>query len=202
MLGVARRAEACSCFPATSIEDAIRATDSVLEARVTALRKAADNPEQYVVVLDVKKSHKGAPGPHLEVITEVETAMCGYPFQPGRDYLVYAHRNGERLEVGLCSRTRPIAEAADDLRVLGDLAPATPPRAPPQPVPAASPKAKAPPVEVSSRPVATGDEQGPQPRRGGCAGCAMGGSSRYGAALGALLLLVVGGLGWQRRRVS
>src|SRR5438876_5661596 len=59
-----------------------------------------------------------APGQNeIEIATGMGGGDCGYPFQPGEDYVVYAYKNAEgRLETGICSRTRPLAQAAEDLR--------------------------------------------------------------------------------------
>ena len=53
----------------------------------------------------------------IEVVTGLGEADCGYPFQSGMDYVVYASKNAEgQLATGICSRTRPLAQAAEDLR--------------------------------------------------------------------------------------
>src|SRR5438876_5868506 len=59
-----------------------------------------------------------APGQNeIEIATGMGGGDCGYPFQPGEDYVVYAYKNAEgRLETGICSRTKPLAQAAEDLR--------------------------------------------------------------------------------------
>src|SRR5690606_22193376 len=51
--------------------------------------------------------------------TNSSSAACGYTFEKNTSYLVYARESEGRLHVSLCSRTRPMAEAADDLVVLG-----------------------------------------------------------------------------------
>jgi hypothetical protein len=43
---------------------------------------------------------------------------CGYPFEEGREYLVYA--TGEDPSVSLCSETKPLSEAGADLGALGN----------------------------------------------------------------------------------
>jgi hypothetical protein len=43
---------------------------------------------------------------------------CGYPFEEGREYLVYATE--EDPSVTLCSETKPLSEADADLGALGD----------------------------------------------------------------------------------
>lgn len=51
----------------------------------------------------------------IEIATGSGASDCGYPFEVGMDYLVYAYKNAEgRLETGICSRTRPLVHAAED----------------------------------------------------------------------------------------
>ena len=50
----------------------------------------------------------------------VNGAACGYPFVEGQTYLVYAYvTKTPRLRVSLCSLTKPIDKAQDDLKHLG-----------------------------------------------------------------------------------
>jgi hypothetical protein len=56
----------------------------------------------------------------------IETGLgggdCGYAFERGVEYLVYAYRTrAGGLGTGICSRTRPITEADDDLKYLRSL---------------------------------------------------------------------------------
>jgi hypothetical protein len=52
----------------------------------------------------------------IEILTGFSGGDCGYPFQTGADYVVYAYKDSEgHLETGICSRTRPLAQAADDV---------------------------------------------------------------------------------------
>jgi hypothetical protein len=52
----------------------------------------------------------------IEIVTGRGGGDCGYGFQTGVDYVVYAYKNSdERLETGICSRTRPLLEAAEDV---------------------------------------------------------------------------------------
>ena len=58
-----------------------------------------------------------APGQNeIEIVTGLGDGDCGYPFRPGVEYVVYASKNAEgRLATSICSRTRPLAQAAEDL---------------------------------------------------------------------------------------
>ena len=55
----------------------------------------------------------------IEIVTGMGGGDCGYAFQAGVDYIIYAYKNSEgRLETGICSRTRPLTQAAEDLAYL------------------------------------------------------------------------------------
>jgi len=55
----------------------------------------------------------------IEIVTGMGGGDCGYAFQSGVDYIVYAYKNSEgRLETGICSRTRPLTQAAEDIAYL------------------------------------------------------------------------------------
>ncbi len=55
----------------------------------------------------------------IEIVTGMGGGDCGYSFQSGVDYIVYAYKNSEgRLETGICSRTRPLTQAAEDIAYL------------------------------------------------------------------------------------
>src|SRR5258708_4146563 len=52
----------------------------------------------------------------IEILTGTGGGDCGYEFQIGVDYVVYAFKNAEgQLETNICSRTRALTEAAEDV---------------------------------------------------------------------------------------
>jgi protocatechuate 3,4-dioxygenase beta subunit len=52
---------------------------------------------------------------------------CGYDFQVGKEYIVFAYDSGnENLGTGICSPTRPIEQATEDLRYFDQLPTAKP----------------------------------------------------------------------------
>src|SRR5207253_552023 len=52
----------------------------------------------------------------IEIVTGSGGGDCGYQFQIGVGYVVYAYKNAEgRLETNICSRTRTLAEATEDI---------------------------------------------------------------------------------------
>jgi hypothetical protein len=52
----------------------------------------------------------------IEIRTGKGGGDCGYPFQIGQAYVIYAFEDADgQLETGICSRTRPLEQAAEDL---------------------------------------------------------------------------------------
>lgn len=91
--------------------------------RVTARRTAGDPPPPDVfrkreIRLSVDEVLTGISAGETEVsiLTGMGGGDCGYRFERGAAYVIYAYRNAQgQLETGICSRTRPIADAAEDL---------------------------------------------------------------------------------------
>jgi len=125
------RCLACTCAmpsdPATAREQAT----AVFQGRVIAI-----NPEVTAagyryqrVAFQVDTNWKGSVARETIVYTGSGGGDCGYPFQVGTGYLVYAfatHASGPSqdlpagaLATGSCNRTRPLAEAGDDPAALG-----------------------------------------------------------------------------------
>jgi hypothetical protein len=52
----------------------------------------------------------------IEVLTGFGGGDCGYGFEVGVSYIVYAYKNSDgQLSTGICSRTRPLKDADEDL---------------------------------------------------------------------------------------
>jgi hypothetical protein len=55
----------------------------------------------------------------IEILTGDGGGDCGYRFQVGIEYVIYAYKNSAgRLETGICTRTRTLAEAAEDVKYI------------------------------------------------------------------------------------
>ena len=120
-------ASACTCTSASSngqrgIESELSSSEAVFSGEVVGFEKgssiAAPWPTE-AVSFQVSQVWKGPERETLEVSTATQESACGYVFEEGREYLIYA--NGRQdLEVDLCSRTRPLSEAGADLALLGN----------------------------------------------------------------------------------
>jgi len=58
----------------------------------------------------------------IEVMTGTGGGDCGYDFKPNESYLVYADNYNGKIYTGICNRTRPLSEAAEDLEYINNLA--------------------------------------------------------------------------------
>jgi hypothetical protein len=72
---------------------------------------------QRLVRFELDESFHGVKGRTAEVITGMGGGDCGYDFKEGERYFVYAYRDPKdnTLHVGICGRTRSLAEATADL---------------------------------------------------------------------------------------
>ncbi len=104
-------------------------TDSGIEClQVAGCRDPDPDPAansfaaRVIVGFRVETSLKGGgdEAAGIEVATHHQSGMCGYMFQVGRSYLVYAADRDEdgRLSTHLCTRTRPVEDAAFDIEIL------------------------------------------------------------------------------------
>lgn len=125
-----RCAYACSCLPPGPPRDALATSDAVFAGKVVKLSAplgdAVNSVDPVSVTFEVSQSWKGAPAQTVVVKTASSSASCGFNFEQGREYLVYAETADGELQAGLCSRTQALATAAEDLAALGTgQAPAT-----------------------------------------------------------------------------
>jgi hypothetical protein len=119
-------AEACTCISSGPPCQATWQADAVLSARVLSIEAVvAGEPTEGAwrsrrVRMRVTEVFRNVAVAEVDVFTGSGGGDCGYNFAVGSDYLIYAYRhpNDGRLGTGICSRTRSLADAADDLRYL------------------------------------------------------------------------------------
>jgi hypothetical protein len=95
--------------------------------RVSARRGASDriliSPAQTEVVFSVESAFVGVGEPQVSVFTGQGDGDCGYRFQAGQRYLVYASREPgtSHLATSSCTNTKLLAEAGKDMDFLRQL---------------------------------------------------------------------------------
>ncbi len=70
------------------------------------------------VTLSVQEAYKGVSSKKVAVRTNSSEAACGFPFQKGQQYVVYASEYKGKLYTSICQRTLPARLVAKDLAYL------------------------------------------------------------------------------------
>ncbi len=129
LAGAPPQAAACTCSTPGPPCEAFWKAYAVFVGRVLAVAeqppvrvKPSDPPPIGLgvnVTLAIVERFTGDLGdqPTIEITTGRSDGDCGYRFEVGRDYVVYAWRTEGRalLSTSICTRTRPVDRAADDL---------------------------------------------------------------------------------------
>lgn len=112
---------ACSCAPPPPPKLAMEASSAVFSGKVVSIEKEGDF--EKAVTLEVGDVWKGVDAKKVIVYTAKDGAACGFGFKEGSKYLVYAtllkRGEGKALSTNLCSRTKPLADAKEDIEALG-----------------------------------------------------------------------------------
>ena len=125
---------ACSCAdPGPSCQNTFQ-VDAVFTGSVLSITALPDDgpplrpgearmPRALRVELSIGEAFRGIQGSTVSLTTAGSGPACGYNFKQGERYLVYAYRakDSDELVTGICTRTRPIADASEDLEFLQTL---------------------------------------------------------------------------------
>lgn len=79
--------------------------------------------QQNLVRFAVSEKFRGISGDSVEIITGRGGGDCGYKFEVGQSYLVYAYKNPKtgKLGTGICTRTQLLSKAGEDLEYFRSL---------------------------------------------------------------------------------
>jgi len=139
LLTFTRDASACSCAsPGPPCQNALQ-VDAVFVGTVQSISPLPEDgpplrPGEYRIPRTLRVefvavvAFRGIQGPAMSVLTAGSGPACGYEFKQGKRYLVYATRtkDGTSLVTGICSRTRRLEDAGEDIRFLQTLTDAGP----------------------------------------------------------------------------
>ena len=83
--------------------------------------KTASGEEAWTaeVRFKVLQTWKGITTETVSVFTANRCCICGYKFEVGERYLIYAYSSDKNLGTNFCTRTKTLSEANADLKVLG-----------------------------------------------------------------------------------
>lgn len=117
---------ACSCVMPPPPEEALNSADAVFSGEVVDIvdNKGMLNGNGVTVYFEVDESWKGINKSEVSVTTGYNDGDCGFPFEVGQSYLVYASTGdmyrSNALSTTICQRTTNLANATEDLNVLGE----------------------------------------------------------------------------------
>lgn len=115
--------DACSCMETKPVCEAFWQAPIVFAGEVLDIAEieppTLPNGRRFagdrLVKLRVDGAFRGTRPGIVEVQTGSGGGDCGYPFERGRKYLVFAHVVEGRITASICSRTKPREDAAEDL---------------------------------------------------------------------------------------
>jgi hypothetical protein len=119
------RTYACSCVPPRSPSEEFKESDAVFSGKVVRVYettrkepKIRERVSQRAVIFSVDRTWKGVNESHVVVYTGFDGGDCGYPFEVGKEYLVYAYDDTDWV-TGICSLTKPLSLAQPDIEMFG-----------------------------------------------------------------------------------
>lgn len=114
----ARAAVACTCVPNPPPREALEQADAVFVGEVVGIEELGGEFPLRRVTLRVERPFKGVFVETVAVLTAQGEIGCGFPFERGLRYLVYAYQDGGALHASFCSRTARLEDAEADLIAL------------------------------------------------------------------------------------
>lgn len=128
LLGQPAQVHACSCVVPGSPSEEIDKFDAVFAGRVVSIEhsfgpdKLPSPGDQTTIGFQVSAVWKGAVSRDMDVTTPPTGGACGFAFEQGQEYIVYAYDSADAdrgYSVNICSRTALLAEAQEDLDAFG-----------------------------------------------------------------------------------
>lgn len=116
---------ACSCIEPPSVEEEVERSEAVFSGEVLKVTNQKDyNGYKKKILFDVSTIWKGESQSQAIITTGQGGGDCGFDFQEGVEYLVYANPSSmygddDDLVTIICDRTTELKDAGDDLKVLG-----------------------------------------------------------------------------------
>ncbi len=117
-------ANACSCIPPEPPLEAKERAAAVFAGRVESIEQSdwlmQGGADPVIVRMTVSDVWKGPENQNVTIRTARDSAACGYSFEEGKAYLVYAHESDNGLATGICERTALLSDAEEDVKELGE----------------------------------------------------------------------------------
>lgn len=114
---VPQSASACSCIMPVPPQQALEQSVAVFSGTVTTI---VEGSSAYKVSFIANTFWKGNSSGVVTITTPQDSAACGFSFEMGKTYIVYAHETEDgQLGTTLCSRTHELQADDQDVIALG-----------------------------------------------------------------------------------
>lgn len=122
LIGNPAPVSACDFDAPPPPQEALDDANAVFTGEVMSIEPVDDDPgEQYIAAtIEVERTWKGVDSTPVIVETHQHEATCGFPFEEGESYIVYAYSDGTPLTTALYHRTQLLERADEDLEELGE----------------------------------------------------------------------------------
>jgi hypothetical protein len=107
----------CSCLPTNTTLTELSKSTSVFSGKVYQINISSTEVQVYFCI---SRIWKGIVGTRYLVRTNPDAGLCGFKFEFGKEYLVFTDSINTKLWASICSRTKLISDASDDLKDLGN----------------------------------------------------------------------------------
>jgi hypothetical protein len=118
---------ACTCAAPVSPAAGLKRSAAVFSGRVITIdrplaeRLGASAGATFRVRFRVVKRWKGASTKTAELVTRLTGEACGFPFEVNKEYLVYAVAEPKDIQTGICTGTKGIDDAVEEMKQLDNM---------------------------------------------------------------------------------
>ena len=120
-------AQACSCSVPANTAEALKKSTAVFRGRVSKISIPSldwiglTRTGAHRVTFEVIKQWKGPSSETAVVVTRLTSEGCGFPFEEQKEYLVFVVAEQKHVQTGICTGTKPITDAEQEIEELDQL---------------------------------------------------------------------------------
>lgn len=117
---------ACSCAELPSVEEEFERSQAVFSGKVVDVREKRSLKGELTksVLFEVTNTWRGVKQSQIIITTGQGGGSCGFHFNEGQEYLVYAYEStmygAKSLVTTICDRTNELSVLQEDLTILGE----------------------------------------------------------------------------------
>jgi hypothetical protein len=124
------QAHACTCAAPATTAKALKRATAVFRGRVVKIsipssdRIGLTHTGAHRVKFQILKQWKGPTSETSVVVTRLSAEGCGFPFEEEeeeKEYLVYVVAEPRQIQTGICTGTKSIAEAEQEMKELDEI---------------------------------------------------------------------------------